>query len=242
MIKLTINPKDLTNLMKEINLKVSGIEELTKPTVLQEIAKAAFTITGKRFISAVDNYSVLNPKRMHHVYEWGQIGKPNARLFVIERSRILGGNLAVSASFLPSRTSVPVPSSLQNPGRTGKSVSSRSVFRNKATVMEEGRSVTFHARKVLAFMGVDGPTFIAPGTVVHILHPGGINARNSFGNFMQEWYFKNADAIMQSSGLYEKIALDVSLALNKQKASISQVRSVVAAITDLASEGKVIIK
>ena len=228
--------------MQEINFKISGIEELTRPTVLQEIAKAAFTITGQKFVSAADRYAVLNPKKMHHVYEWGKLGNPNGRLFVIERSRILSGSLLVSASFLPSRMPVPIPADLAMPGKNGKSVSSRNIFRDKARVMENGNPITFQAKKILAFMGENGPTFVAPGTVINILHPGGIESKNAFGDFMTEWYLKNADVTMQTSGIYERIALEVSLALNKQKAGISQVRQAVMAVTNLVSEGAVVIK
>ena len=97
MIKLNINTGQF---IQELNSKIAGIEELTSPTVLQEISKAIFTITGERFMSSLDNYARRNPKKMHHIYEWGQVGNPSKRLFVLERTSILNGNLSVSTRFI----------------------------------------------------------------------------------------------------------------------------------------------
>ena len=100
MITLNINSK---NLIEKIQQVITGAEELAKPSVVQEISKAVFTVTGERFVQAVDRFAVQNPKKMHHVYEWGGLGKPNARLFVIERTNILGGVLDINTNFLNSK-------------------------------------------------------------------------------------------------------------------------------------------
>jgi hypothetical protein len=241
MIKLTINRKQIDDMFAEINSKVLGIESLASPTVLQEIAKATFAITGKQFVKAVDRYAALNPKKMHHVYEWGKVGRVRSRLFVIERTRILGGDLQVSSKFLTSKVPVPVPSELKLPGKTGKFVSSRSIFRNKATVMESGKPVTFQAKKILAFMGSNGPVFVAPGTIIHIGSPGGKGTKNAFSEFMVRWYTTNTNSVMDASGFYEKMVENVSITLSKQNAGIAAVRRTVAALADKASGGKSVI-
>jgi len=240
MITLNINANNLISRVEEV---VNSAKELSRPTVLQEIAKAVFTITGERFALAVDRFAVQNPKRMHHVYEWGGLGNPNARLFVIERASILNGVLDINTNFSLSRVPVPVNPELQIPGPTGKSVTSQSVFRYKAQVMEEGRPVTIQSSKILTFLGSEGQVFIKPGTVITINNPGGMQTKNSFYNFMVEWYTTNADSIMNSSGLYEKIVNDVSLALTaNNRIGVTGVRSVVKAVSEEYSKGVTAIK
>ena len=241
MIKLTINPKQIDNLFNELNLKLAGVKSLTTPSIADEIAKAAFTLTGERFVRAVDVYSISNPKKMHHVYEWQRIGKPSARLFVLERRSTLGGILDINVKFLQSRTPVPVPQQLLETGKNGKRVTSRTIFKDKATVMENGKPVVVTAKKILTFLGNNGQTFVQPGTVINILNPGGVQVRNSFQSFMTTWYQANTESIMYSSGFYEKMVNEVSLALNGQKAGIEQVRSAVKEVARIYSEDKAVV-
>ena len=170
---------------------------------------------------------------MHHVYEWGRIGDSEARLFVLERSQILYGDLIVSAKFLPSIMPVPINPALLQAGRTGKVVSRTSVFKNKAEVMEAGTPVSFQAKRVLAFMGNNGIAFVAPGTQINILHPGGIQTRNAFASFMLEWYMNNGNTVMDSSGFYDRLVNDVSEVLSLNKPTITAVRQ---AVTKIANE------
>jgi hypothetical protein len=231
---------DTAALVKDLDGVLAGIKELTKPKVLDEISRAVFSITGERFMIAADNYARVNPKKMHHVYEWGNIGRSNARLFELRRAAILNGSLVISSNFLPSRLPVPVSPELLMPGVTGKSVSRRSIFANKAEVMEAGTPVSFNAKRVLAFMGNNGIAFIKPGTQINILHPGGIQTKNAFAEYMLNWYTQNGNEIMDSSGLYERIANDVSNVLSSSRSGIAQVQAAVANIANQIDVGSVI--
>jgi hypothetical protein len=242
MIQLTINPKEIDKLFNEIGLKISGLKTLISPSSASEIAKAAFTLTGERFVLAVDRFSISNPKRMHHVYEWKKTGRSTSRLFVLERESILNGKLGVNVSFLSSRTPVPIPPELLLPGNTGKSVTSKNIFRDKAKVMEEGKPVQFAAKKIITFMGMNGQVFLQPGTVVRILNPGGLEVRNSFQKFMLEWYQANSESIIRSSGLYERIANDVANVLNTTGAGMKEVNLAVKNAASLYSKEKAVIK
>jgi hypothetical protein len=238
MLRLEVDTKQLVT---ELENKLSGMKEMIAPSVLAEMSKAVFAITGERFALAVDGYARRNPKAMHHVYEWGGIGQPNKRLFVLERERMLGGNLAINTSFLPSKLPVPLNPGMLSSSNSGKTISRRSVFRDKAKVMESGLPVSFTAKRVLAFMGRDGIAFIAPGTHVNILHPGGVSTNNAFGEYMLEWYTRNGNVVMDSSGFYEKLAREVSLVLNRKGAGITQVRQVVAQVANSVGAGKTVI-
>ncbi len=239
MIKLNIDSKTFIN---QIMSKVDSAKELTSPTVMQEIAKAAFTITGERFVLSVDREASQNPKKLHHIYEWGSVGDARARLFVIERAGILGGSLSINSSFLPSRVPVPVPSELSMPGRTGKSISAKNIFRNKASVMEKGLPISFSSSKVLSFLGTEGQVFVAPGKTITINHPGGMQTKNAFATFMFDWYAGNAEAIMDASGFYERVVQEASKVISSDSGGILEVRKAVVNIVNSISGGREIIK
>jgi hypothetical protein len=81
---------------------------------------------------------------------------------------------------------------------------------------------------MLAFLGREGIVFVAPGTTINIEHPGGIATKNSFAEYFSKWYSENAETIMNSSGIYEKIVNSAANALNKNGAGITEVRRAVA--------------
>lgn len=239
MIQLSVNQ---TALKKQLNLKIQAIGEMEKPYFLEQVAKAAFTLVGEKFVLAADRFAVQNPKKMHHVYEWKELGSPSARLFVIERVSVLNGSLIIESSFLPSRVPVPINPELLIPGKTGKYVNKRNIFRNKAEVMEKGLPISYTASSMLAFAGRNGNMFLKPGTVVNIKNPGGVATKNSFSTFMLEWYEKNAEKIMNSSGLYERIVNEASRILSENDKGASAVRNMISQIAHTASRDLVEIK
>ena len=224
MIKLSINKQNLDDLYKELTLKSMGAKELTAPSVLNEVGKAAFVILGQKFMLAADRYAVSNPKSMHHVYEWNKLGNPKSRLFMLERSKIMSGTILINSTFLPSKSYVPIKSE----GATGSSKRSFSlskhIFKNKAVIMEEGKAVRFKAQKTLSFFADNDQVFVAPGTIINIMNPGGVGAKHSFSKFLTEWYTKNAHSIIDSSGLYSRIVNEAAIALNKKNAGAAEVK------------------
>lgn len=237
MIQLQINSDEM---FKELNLKANALESLKSEAALDELSQAIFQITGKAFVNSVDIYARQNPKSMHHVYEWGSIGMKTGRLFVIRKESIGGGILAVASDFLQSRKPVPISPDLLIPGTTGKKVTRRSVFKNKASVMESGKSVSYIATRIQAFMGENGLIFIRPGTAINIKNPGGIATKNAFANYMLEWYSVNAGAVVDSSGLAEKLAADVSAVLNLNNTGAPEVLKAIKAVTNLGGLEEVI--
>jgi len=239
MIKLSIQSNDIQNLNKQLLMKVEAIGQMKKPIFLEEVAKAAFVIVGEKFMLATDRQAVRNPKSFHHVYEWKNLGNPRARLFVLNKTEMMNGSIAVSSKFLTSKVPVPIDPELLMPGNSGKFVNKRNIFRNKAQVMENGQPITYEAQRMLAFMGRNGLTFVRPGTVVHIQNPGGVSTKNAFSSFMLDWYNSNAQSIMDSSGLYEKIVNDTSVVLSKNNTNAKDVQKVVQDIVNTISGGKV---
>jgi len=236
-LKLEIDTKQLVQGLDDL---VTGIDQLVKPKALEQISRAVFSITGERFMVDIDNYSRANPKKMHHVYEWGQIGEKTARLFVLERTSVLDGSLLITTNFLQSKMPVPINPELLRPGKTGKVVTARNIFANKAQVMEQGNPVSFQAKRILAMTSGNGIAFVAPGTQINILHPGGIQTRNAFAEYLLEWYSKNGNVIMESSGVYERIASDVAKVLSTKGGNATGVQKAVTLIADAVDTGSVI--
>lgn len=236
-VKLNVNAAQIG---KDLSEWMGGIKELTSPTVLTQLSRAVFSLTGERFAIDVDNYARLNPKKMHHVYEWGKVGNKTKRLFVLERSIMINGNLVITTNFLPSKLPVPINKELLKPGSTGKVVSKKSIFANKAKVMEAGTPVSFTAKRVLSIVGNNGIAFIAPGTKINILHPGGLQTKNSFASYIIEWYTKNAGLIMDSSGLYQMIGDEVSKVMNSNNYGVSEVRLAVENVVEKFDKGVII--
>jgi hypothetical protein len=243
MIKLSISKKSVDALNREIDLKVKAIGSMKQQEFLNEISRAVFVILGERFVLAVDRFSVTNPKRMHHIYEWKKIGSPSARLFVLNKTISTSGYMSISATFKQSKTFVPVNPELLTPGSSGKVVTKKNVFKDKAQVMEDGRAVTYQAKRMLAFMGTDlGIKFIRPGTIVNIKNPGGKYTKGSLATFMAAWYNKNAQKITDESGLYERIANETSIALSKTGAGTADVKAITKQVVNSIVAGRETIK
>jgi hypothetical protein len=243
MIKLSISKESIDALNREIDLKVKAIGYMTQPDFLNEVSRAVFVILGERFMLATDRFAATNPKRMHHIYEWKRVGNPSARLFVLNRLSMMNGSININVTFKESRTPVPIDPELLVPGKTGKIVNRRNVFRDKAVIMEEGRAVHYQAKRMLAFMGSDlGLHFIRPGTTVDIKNPGGKYTKDSLAVFMANWYNKNAQTIIDSSGLYERIANEASIVLSKNNAGISDIKYVTKQIVDSIVLGREVIR
>jgi hypothetical protein len=242
MIKLSLNKSDVDNLNKQISMKVEAIGYMKDPYFLDAVCRAAFVIVSKRFVVAVDKFASMNPKAMHHVYEWNMIGRPNGRLFVLNRTKLMSGTSLIQVSFLKSKVPVPVDPELIVPGKSGKFVNSKNVFKNKAEIMENGTPVDYVAQKFQPFITLEGMKFIRPGQRVYIQYPGGKYVKKSFENFMTAWYAKNSQPIMDSSGLYEKIASEASLILSKSNTGINDIKYMVDNIVNSITLGSEVVK
>ena len=78
--------------------------------------------------------------------------------------------------------------------------------------------------------------------MVNIKNPGGKYTKNSLATFMSAWYNKNAQTIIDSSGLYERIAEEASRVLSKNNSGISDIRNVTRQIVDTIVAGRETIK
>jgi len=138
----------------------------------------------------VDVEARSNPKALHHIYEWYQVGSPKARLYDFTYT-VSNVGLSFKSNFkqsksLPSGSSVP--------------------FENKAKIMEDGIPVTISpVRSEVLVFEANGQTVFTKKDI-DIQNPGGTEVQGSFEKVADEFfkvYFKQS--FLKSSGLYSYI-------------------------------------
>lgn len=232
--------RGIDDLWKELDNKVEGIQEIVSVKSKNDISKAVFTITSKKFLSDFALEAASNPSKYHHMFEWKKVGNKSAKLFKIKRGTLGAGNLSISFNFQKSKTQVPIPKALTTPGRTGKSVTKRHIFFDKAEVMESGRPVTFTTKQYIAFLS-GGDTgrirFVPPRTLVRINNPGGRMTAGSFDKYVTKWYSNKVDAVLKSSGLFDNIGNAVAKSLANKGSGQSKAREAIRMVTEKYSQG-----
>jgi len=236
---ISLQFENLNDLFLELEDKIDGIEQLVSRETKSQIAKAVFTITTKKFIKDMNMQAVLNPAKYFHMYEWNAVGNTNKKLFEVKRQSISDGNLKINISYKPSKTAVPIPPELKIPGKKGKSAKKRSVFVNKAEVMESGRPVSFTTKQFIVFLSQrdNKMRFIRPNKTVRIQQPGGKLTTRAFDKFLTRWYAKEIDSVIRASGMFDQIGKKVAVALNQKRGGKVAARKAIKDITEKYSQG-----
>ena len=124
------------------------------------------------FYNYLDGLARSHPGMLHHVYEWGEVGDPAARLYELGLS-VNNTSAVINTTFLFSD---------QPASESGH------IFEDKARVMEYGESVTVNEIDAEAlFFKIDGEEFFRKGPIF-ISNPGGIQVRGSFVRAFDEFY------------------------------------------------------
>lgn len=185
MINVAMNTKqfrkEMNNIIKYSSGFLDGVHN-GKSVFLRNLGLQTVEILK----NYVDSNARTNPQMLHHIYEWGREGSPDARLFDFDYT-VSNLGLSVLSSFRQS-TSV----------KDGSNVP----FYDKARIMEEGIPVTIIPRKssVLAFE-VDGEPVFSKGPV-EVSNPGGDQVQGSFERVVDSFFNKYfTQAFLRSSGI-----------------------------------------
>lgn len=174
-IKMYSVKYDSKKLMKLLDNAVSysnGFVNETKARQ-EQLASIVASESIDAFYNYLDSLARTNPGILHHVYEWGQVGNPDGRLY--ELKRILSGSnkILIEADFIPSES---LPDGSNEP------------FYDKAQIMEDGVTVVINEVNAQAlFFEIDGQEFFRTGPIV-IENPGGEAVRGSFVKAFEEFY------------------------------------------------------
>lgn len=234
--------ENINLVFKELENKVDGISELTSVNTLNQVGKAVFTITSKKFLKDFQKEAILNPKKYFHVYEWNSVGDNNQKLFKIKRQSLSAGNIKIKIDFLKSKKPVPINSNLNKTlNRNMNFVSKRSVFRDKAEIMESGKPVTFTTKQAIVFFSEKNNelVFLPKRKIVKITNPGGKQTTYSFNRFVEKWYAKKADTVLNSSGLFENLETAVSRSMDNRGTGRNASKEAIRLVTEKYAQGVV---
>jgi hypothetical protein len=178
--------------------------------------KIIFDQIEKDFGAYIDAQARTKPKSLHHVYEWQKVGQENARLFKINKIPSQGLSVSVSYDFLDSKSAVPA-----------KRAKRRYVFKDKASIMEEGIPVVVsprYAERIVFDTDLGYTVFMPKGASVTIKRPGGVAAKKSFETAYRRFF--TTDLVSESikrSGFHQIFNTKVGKALSLP-AQIKKVR------------------
>ncbi len=144
-----INIRGELDKFREIGVAVATIESTLKSERhVSSLIKAAHEVTAGEFVANMSSNTLRETGKYDHMYEWGQAGDPNGKLW----RHVLRGNGANRAAFFEfkaSKKTVPVDPKLQGVG-----VKKIHVFVWKAMVLENGLPVKISPKlaKYLVFL------------------------------------------------------------------------------------------
>ena len=147
----------------------------------------------------IDSNARVNPKALHHIYEWYKVGSPDARLYNINYTI---SNLGLSfVSTMKQSTSI----------KDGSSVP----FYNKAKIMEEGTPVTIKPNKASVLVFEDGGDTVFTKGKVTITNPGGSQVEGSFERVVNTFFNKYfTQAFLKTSGIQQYLSNPVVYSRN----------------------------
>lgn len=171
MYSIKLDARKLNKMLDNLVDYSNGFIKETKarePYVASKLGQSSINA----FYEYLDALARTNPGMLHHVYEWGQVGNPSARIYELKKH--LGGDkVEIGAEFLESSSS---PDENSEP------------FYNKATIMEEGIPITIQETQAQAmFFESNGQEFFRVGPIT-IENPGGEGVRGSFVQAFEEFY------------------------------------------------------
>jgi hypothetical protein len=119
----------------------------------------------------IDSNARVNPKALHHIYEWSKTGSPDARLYNIDYT-VSNLGLSFTTNFKQSLSI-----------KDGSNVP----FYDKARIMEEGTSVVIKSN--LLVFEEDGQTIFTKNSIV-VDNPGGDATTGAFEKTIDSFFTK----------------------------------------------------
>lgn len=171
MYSIKIDGKEAKKMLDGVVAYSNGFIKETKAQQKTIVSRLAST-SIEAFYDYLDTLARTNPGMLHHVYEWGAVGDPGARLVELKK-RLSGQSANIDTEFISSSS---IPEGGSEP------------FYEKATIMEEGIPITVQAVQAKAmFIQYGGEEFFRTGPIV-IENPGGESVRGSFVRAFEEFY------------------------------------------------------
>jgi hypothetical protein len=237
-LQIKIDPISVNKSLDIVKEKVGQVELIVSKNSLTEIGKAVFTITSKRFLQDLAIAAIENPAKYHHLYEWSALGNVNKKLFKMRQASVRYGDVQIVFIPMKSTENVPISPTLLVPGPTGKTVTRRSIFRDKMKIMESGQQIHMVTKRTIAFLDdQDDLLFLPKNTVINILHPGGKDTTNALNNFAENWYSTKAAIVVSQSKLIKQIGNAVAKEINTGNSTPAKIQATIKKVNQSYSRG-----
>jgi hypothetical protein len=151
----------------------------------------------------VDTNARMNPRTLHHVYEWNQQGSPEARLFDIDYTTTQNG-ISFNSRFRQS---------------TSVSRGSKVPFYNKAEIMENGLPVMIRPRMSEVLVFEDDGQKIFTKSPVMVDNPGGPEVQGSYERVFEQFFSSYfTQSFLKTSGILDHLKSIQTFKTNFSKA------------------------
>ncbi len=184
----------LSGFLKELSTKI-GTSRHIGP-----VLKYTHSLMSDEFTEYMSVVSAAQPSRLHHVYEWGQVGDPTAKLW---EDKLIGGGNNRTATFTwkASKQIVPVRDDFREKG-----VKAIHVFVWKAPVMEYGKDIVIRPKRGKFIAYFTGPTdpetkykMQVTSNPITVTDPGGKLTKGSFTReYVSWWSGAGAQAVFEN--------------------------------------------
>jgi hypothetical protein len=172
--------------IKNVMAMIDGVAEApVSRAVVKEMSLLVGDIARTSMYGFIDGAARMNPKKLHHVYEWNKPGNRNYRLYYITDpvvGRAYRGKTFINMNIIFRQSKMPVPP-------TGfPKENKKHVFKFKAQVMEKGKPIQIFPKngEFLVFRSPEyrnrrgrksEDSFIFARSV-KVMHPGGKEVKN----------------------------------------------------------------
>lgn len=190
-VKITADTSDanyLTGLMKGLSAEVKTDQHMGP------VLKYVHAELSQSFDDYMTALATASPSQFHHVYEWNQIGNPQARLWK-NVLRGHGGTRTATWTWRASKTIVPVTQEAQAVG-----VEQIHVFVWKAPVMEYATGITIEPKRKTGLAYFTGPSSTGKWELkftqypITVENPGGAAVKGAFTAAYLGWWSDSGGA------------------------------------------------
>lgn len=173
----------LSGFLKQLSLEIKTARHIGP------VLKYTHSVMSDAFTEYMSVIAASQPSRFHHVYEWGQVGDPTAKLWT---DNLIGGGASRTATFTwkASKQVVPVRDDFKEVG-----VKQIHVFVWKAPVMEYGKNITITPKRGKFLAYFTGPTTPEgkykrqiTSNPITVTDPGGNLVKGSFTREYVSWW------------------------------------------------------
>lgn len=191
----TAESSALSGFLKQLSLEIKTARHIGP------VLKFTHSVMSDAFTEYMSTIAPAQQSRFHHVYEWGQVGDPTAKLW---DDTLIGNGATRTATFTwrASKQSVPVREDFKDGG-----VKQIHVFVWKAPVMEYGKNIVISPKRGKFLAYFTGPTTpehkyemkFTPNPI-QVTDPGGPMVKGSFTReYVSWWGGSGASAVFESS-------------------------------------------